>query len=191
MATKNEIIDVSPSGDVSFISNVSSFLKALNPLGAIADTIGKIMAIRVQMKALQNEAESIKRDYESRNRMIDGTLKYAVQQLELQRMGMEKYFEHATKQLELSRIYSSERVKVMQAMTSLMVDPKATIEEKRLAQETIKAMSSDLIISQEAGSTTLSKLIESSNNNLLSISHITGILPPLNSKNEDDKEKRR
>ena len=177
MAAKNEIIDETPSGDVSFVSNVSSFLKALNPLGAIADTVGKIMAIRVQMKDLQNEAETIKRDYEARNKMIDGTMKYAVQQLEMQRIGMEKYFEHASKQLELSRIYSSERVKVMQAMTQLMVSPQASIDEKKLAQETIKAMSSDLIASQEAGSTTLSKLIDASNKNLLSIPSLAGLLP--------------
>ncbi|GAB1472086.1 hypothetical protein MASR2M66_29640 [Chloroflexota bacterium] len=177
MASDKDIIDISPSGDVSFVTSVTNFLQALNPLGAISQTIGKIMAVRVQMKKLQNEAEEIKRDYEARSKMIDGAMKYAVQQLELQRIGMEKYFEHASKQLELSRIYSSERVKVIQAMTSLMVNPNASLEEKKLAQETIKAMSSDLILSQEAGSTTLSALIEASNKNLLSVPSLAGLLP--------------
>ncbi len=48
MSANNEIIDVTPTGEISFTANVTSFLKALNPLGAIADTVGKIMACRVR-----------------------------------------------------------------------------------------------------------------------------------------------
>lgn len=177
MSKGQDIINVTPVGDISFVSNVTSFLQALNPLGAISDTVGKIMACRVQIRELQNEAEEIRQEYEARNKMIDGTLAYAMQQLEMQRTGMEKYFSHAAKQLEMSRIYSSERVKVIRAMTQLMVDPKASFDEKKLAQETIKAMSSDLILSQEAGTTTLSALIESSNRNLLSVPSLAGLLP--------------
>lgn len=177
MSSNNEIIDISASGQVSFATNVSNFLEALNPLGAISQTVGKIMACRVEMKRLQNEAEEIRREYEARNKMIDGALGIAMQQLEAQRIGMAKYFDHAAKQLEMSRIYSSERVKVMRAMTSLMTNPRASLEEKKLAQETIKAMSTDLILSQQAGSTTLSALIEASNNKLLSVPSLAGMLP--------------
>ena len=178
MAKNNEIINVTPTGEVSFTTNATNFLQALNSLGALSPIIGEIIAVRVQMKNLQNDAEEIKRDYEARNKMIDETMKYAIQQLELQKTGMKKYFEHASKQLELSRIDNSMRGKVMKSMTSLMSDSKATIEEKRLAQETIKIMSSDMIISQEAESTRLSTLIESSNKNLLSIPSLAGLLLP-------------
>ena len=178
MARNNEIINVTPTGEVSFTTNATNFLQALNSLGALSPIIGEIIAVRVQMKNLQNDAEEIKRDYEARNKMIDETMKYAIQQLELQKTGMKKYFEHASKQLELSRIDNSERGKVMKSMTSLMSDSKATIEEKRLAQETIKIISSDMIISQEAESTRLSTLIESSNKNLLSIPSLAGLLLP-------------
>lgn len=177
MSSNNQIIDITPSGDVSFTANVNSFLKALNPLGAISDTVGKIVACRVQIKQLKNDALEIKRDYDFRNKMIDGALKHAVQQIELQRSGMEKYFQHASKQLELSRIYSSERVKVMQSMTALMSDPTQPFEVKQLAMETIKTMSSDLIASQQAGSTTLSVLVKSANQNLLSVPSMAGLLP--------------
>lgn len=177
MASDKDIVDITPSGEVSFATNVTNFLNALNPLGTISQTIGKIMACRVQMKKLQIEAEEIKRDYEARSKMIDGAMKYAIQQLEIQRAGMEKYFQHAAKQLELSSIYSNERIRVMKAMTDLMVDSKSSLEEKKLAQETIKAMSSDLIESQNAGSTILSKLVEASNKNLLSVPSLAGLLP--------------
>lgn len=177
MSSGNDIIDITASGGISFLTNVSSFLTALNPLGAISETVGKIMACRVQMAKLKNEAEEIRREYDARDRMIDGALLYAMQQLEDQRIGMEKYFEHASKQLELARIYSSERVRVIKAMTILMTDSSETIEVKRLAAETIKAMSSDLIASQEAGSTTLTVLIEASNQRLLSVPSLAGLLP--------------
>lgn len=176
MDRKYEIIDVTPKGDVSFVGNVNTFLEALSPLGAISNTIGKIIACRVQIRALQNEADAIRRDYEARNKVIDGSLRYAMTQLENQRIGMENYFQHAAKQLELSRIYSSERIKVIRAMTAVMTNPNVPFQEKQLAQETIKAMSSDLIISQEAGSTTLSALIEASNRNLLSVPSLAGLL---------------
>jgi len=178
MAVNNKIIEVTPTGEVSFPNDVTNFLQALSSLGALSPIIGQIIAVRVQMKQLQNDAEEIKRDYEARNKIIDGAMKYAIQQLELQKIGMKKYFEYASKQLELSRIDNSERGRVMQSMTRLMSDPKASIEEKRLAQETIRAMSSDMIISQETGSTRLSALIESSNKNLLSIPSLAGLLPP-------------
>ena len=177
MNSRHEIIDITPSGDISFTANVNSFLKALNPLGAISDTVGKIVACRVQMKRLKNDTIEIKRDYDARNKMIDGTLKYAMLQIENQREGMEKYFQHASKQLELSRIYSSERVRVIQSMTKLMTDANSTLEVKQLAAETIKAMSTDLIASQQAGSTTLSALVQSANQNLLAVPSLAGLLP--------------
>ncbi len=128
------------------------------------------------MKRLKSKTE-IKTRYGLETRLIDGALEYAMRQIENQRMGMEKYFDHAAKQLELSRIYSSERVRVIQEMTKLMSDPTAPFEVKQLAMETIKAMSSDLIISQQAGSTTLSALIQSSNQHLLSVPSLAGLLP--------------
>jgi len=96
---------------------------------------------------------------------------------EMQKQGMEKFFRHAEKQLELSRLYSTERMKVMREMTTLMRDSTASLSEKKLAQEAIMAMSTDLLESTKAGSTILSKLIESSNQNLLSIPSLTGLLP--------------
>ena len=178
METSNEIIEIAPSGEVTFASNVNAFLKALNPLGVISETVGKIIACRVKIKELKVEAEEIKLEYETRKKMVDGALSYAQQQIEMQKQGMEKFFRHAEKQLELSRLYSTERMKVMREMTALMRDPTASISEKRLAQEAIMAMSTDLLESTKAGSTILSKLVESSNQNLLSIPSLTGLLPP-------------
>lgn len=176
MTGNNNLIDVTPSGDVTFVANVSNFLEALNPLGLISQTIGKIIAVRVQMKSLQNDAEEIKREYEAKNKMIDGAMKYAIEQLEMQRIGMEKYFAHAAKQQDLERIYSSQRIRVMEAMTALMKDKNTSLDEKKLAVETIKAMSSDLNLAQQAGTTTLSALVEASNRNLLSVPSLAGLL---------------
>lgn len=177
MDTKNQIIDVTPTGDVSFVGNVTTFLEALNPLGAIANTVGKVMACRVQIKNLKNDAEVIKRDYDARNKMIDGSLKYALIQLENQRIGMEKYFQHVAKQQDLSRIYSSERIRTIRELTKMITNPKVSFQEKQLASETLLALSDDLILSQEAGSTTLSALIDASNKNLLSVPSLAGLLP--------------
>jgi len=68
-------------------------------------------------------------------------------------------------------------------MTSLMRDPNISFDEKKLAQEAIMAMSTDLLESTKAGSTILSKLVESSNRNLLSIPSLTRLLP--SDKNKD------
>jgi len=103
MSSSNEIIEINPGGEVSFSSNVNAFLKALNPLGVISETVGKIIACRVKIKQLKVEAEEIKHEYETRNKMVDGALTYALRQIEMQRVGMEKYFKHAEKQLVLSR----------------------------------------------------------------------------------------
>ena len=45
MSTGKDIINVTRAGDISFASNVTSFLQALNPLGAIADTVGVAWAM--------------------------------------------------------------------------------------------------------------------------------------------------
>ncbi|NMC60285.1 MAG: hypothetical protein GYA51_13020 [Candidatus Methanofastidiosa archaeon] len=71
LSSNNQIIDVTPSGEISFTNNVTSFLKALNPLGVISDTVGKIMACRVEIKRLKVETEEIRREYELRNKIAD------------------------------------------------------------------------------------------------------------------------
>ena len=177
MCSNNQIIDITPSGDVSFTSNVNSFLKALNPLGAISETVGKIMACRVEIKRLKLEADTLKREYDSRNRMIDGTMKYAMKQLEQQRKEMENYFAHAAKQLNQAHLERKAIIDTISKSTKMMTDRRMSLEEKKLAQETITAMSKLLVESQQAGSATLSLLIDSSNKNLLSVPSLAGLLP--------------
>ena len=180
MGSQPRIVDITPAGNVSFLTNVTSFLEALNPLGAITDTVGKIIACRVEMRRLQVEAEEIRLEYIAKNRMIDGTMEYAMRRLEAQRIGMERYFDHASKQLDHERIYNSRRVAVMEKMTTIMVDRSQPFEVKVLAQETIIAMSRHLIDAQANSSASLSVLVEASSRNLLSVPSFTGLLPAQN-----------
>ncbi|NMC60286.1 MAG: hypothetical protein GYA51_13025 [Candidatus Methanofastidiosa archaeon] len=100
----------------------------------------------------------------------------SINKLEIQRDGIEKYFHHAKIQLELSRLYSTVRIQVIKEMTLLMRDKTVSLYEKKLAQETILAMSNDLTISMNAGTIILSKLIESSNKNLEDLPSLNHLL---------------
>jgi hypothetical protein len=177
MSSERSLITFTPGGGVSLISGINAFLSGLTPLGAIAKTVGEIMACRVEIKRLQNDAQAIRQEYEVKNRQVDVVLQVALQSLEQRRVAIERFFDHADRQMMQQHIWSSQRVRVIQNMTDLISRRGISLEEKILAHETLRAMSKDLIAAQELGSAALSVLVETARQDLLSVPSIKGLLP--------------
>ena len=163
---------------IALASGLETFLSALNPLGAIAQTVGEIMACRVEIRRIQTEAEQIRLEYEAQNRRVGATLLVAMTSLEQRRIAMERFFDHAERQMRQHHIWSNQRIRVIQSMTQLITQRDASFAEKQLAHETLRAMSSDLVAAQEAGSSTLTVLVEATRQDLLAVPSLRGLLPP-------------
>lgn len=177
MSPERSLINVTPGGQLSMVSGLNAFLSALNPLGAIAKTVGEIMACRLEIKRLHIEAESARREYELKNRQVDAVLQYAFQSLEQRRVAMERFFDQAEREMRQQHIWGNQRVRVMQNMTALISRQNISLDEKKLAHETIRAMSKDLVAAQELGSAALSVLVDAARQDLLSVPSIEGLLP--------------
>lgn len=153
-----------------------AFVSALNPFGDIARGIGEIMACRVAIKRLRNEAKQIEYDYYSDKNRVDATLKVALRTLENRRVAMERFFDNAEIRMRQHHIWGNQRVKVIVAMTGLISQRDMSLQEKQLAHETIRALSTDLVESQRHGTAALSVLMETARQQLMSVPSFRGML---------------
>ncbi len=177
MSSGRSLITVSSDG-VSLASGLSGFVSALNPLGAISKTVAEIMACRLEIQRIRQETERVRMEYQVRSRAIDATLQVALNALENRRLAMEHCFRHAEMDLRQHHIYGNQIVRAIQNMNELVRDRSASIEEKRLAHETLRALSRLLVDAQEAGAKSLSVLVEATRQDLLAVPSLKGLLPP-------------
>ncbi|MFG6100515.1 hypothetical protein D0962_37560 [Leptolyngbyaceae cyanobacterium CCMR0082] len=173
------------STGIVLASEFVSFMDALNPLGNLAKVVAKVVACRVDIKRLQNEANEAKRayelkakqskyDYEITSKKIDATLAIALESLDNRRFAMEQFFSHAEKEMRQHHIYGNQIVRTLQNMRELAFRRDVPFEEKKLAYEAIQSLSKDLVASQNNGTTTLGILVQNTRQDL---SAVAGILP--------------
>lgn len=173
------------STGIVLASEFVSFMDALNPLGNLAKVVAKVVACRVDIKRLQNEADEAKRSYESRARQskydyeitsqkIDATLAIALKSLENRRFAMDRFFSHAEKTMKQHHIYGNQIVRTLQNMRELAFRRDISFEEKKLAYEAIQSLSKDLVASQSNGSAALGILVQNTRQDL---SALAGLLP--------------
>ena len=173
------------SNGIALASEFVSFMDALNPLGNLAKVVAKVVACRVDIKRLQNEAKEIQRDYELRSQQskhdyevtskkIDATLVIALKSLDDRRFAMERFFSQAEKEMRQHHIYGNQIVRALQNMRELAFRRDISFEEKKLAYEAIQSLSKDLVASQKNGSVSLSILVQNTRQDL---SSVTRLLP--------------
>jgi hypothetical protein len=166
------------SNRLSLTQGLNAFVDALNPLGAIAKTVAEIMACRIEIERIRQESETIRLEYQSRNRAIDATLQIALNALENRRVAMERFFQHAERQMRQHHIYGNQIVRTIQNMNKLITKRGISLEEKQLAHETIRSLSRELVVTQQAGAKTLAVLVETTRQDLLAVPPLKGLLPP-------------
>lgn len=176
MNSRRSLVKVT-SNQISLVDGLNAFITALNPLGAIAQTVAEIMACRVEIKRIQQEREAIRLEYEARNRAIDATLEVALRMLEDRRIAMERFFDHAEREMRQHHIYGNQLVRTLQNMNQLVVQRDLSFEEKQLAHESIRVLSRQLVDSQKAGERSLAILVEITRRDLQALPSVRKLLP--------------
>lgn len=75
----------------ALLAAVPASMSAINPFGDTARAVGGIMACRVEIKRLRNEAEKLERSFQAERNPIDAALKFALRVLEDRRSAMERF----------------------------------------------------------------------------------------------------
>ncbi len=65
-SSDSSLVTVDASGKISLPSECSNFIDALNPLGGLAKIISELIACRIEIKRLSNQALEIKNEYQDR-----------------------------------------------------------------------------------------------------------------------------
>lgn len=176
MSTERSLITVDSSKQISLASGFNNFVDALNPLGNLAKVVAEIMACRVEVKRLQNEAREIQYEYEANNRKIDATLKIALQSLEDRRIAMDRFFANAEREMRQHHIYGNQLVRSLQNMNQLATRRDIPFDEKKLIYETIQSLSKEIVSAQKVGVDTLNVILHSTRHDLLAVPSLSGLL---------------
>lgn len=123
---------------------VLGFIKSLNPLQAVSETVAQIVYYRHQIKILETEQKRIEAEASIRHHQIDAALRAGLQMLEERRVALQMVLKVVSQDLAHAHL---ERKRILSFIDNLMrnlSDQSLTLEEKQLSHTAIAMFTESL-----------------------------------------------
>jgi len=137
-----------------------AILKAVNPLGTIAEMYTKTLMYKVEIKRLDAEMERVKLQSAVTMKAIDATLALHMEELIQRRISMLSVFQTFQTQLEHLHIERKMMLETLAHFTSKIIENGVSIEEKKIYKELTFLVMSQLPQLNDKANLALSELVK-------------------------------
>lgn len=154
---ESNVGEIQPSTNNGWIS----FFNSINILGPIAETYGKTLAYKIEVKRLEAEQERVKAQATVIHSAIDGTFQLKMEELKNRRMELQALYITLNKELEQVHIQRQMVLQMAQEAQKAALSPNISIEDRRNYKEMAVELIQSLPALSEPANIQLKSVIES------------------------------